>query len=379
MAGTNFREGAVDAVRTAFCDFAADTVNFGHWFYDTTAPGFLPRREQLPQEPLLGGGLAGLICGNLPSTPLPPASTVPFSGGQCPGTAYSVEIDYIRNGVFTTSSNAILGPLGEARFDLEGSTYRGRWYRANGTDVAWTFASQNGGSPPSVVEQRIISVLSGPDDCGDPPAQEAPPPEPGSNDFDVDIEYDDGGGGTTTIPVDITFAFPQVDIDGTLVIPFNMGGVEFALNGDINASTGDINFNFGGGSPLSDLCCLADIFDDIVPDLPEDEPPENEEFFPRIVAVVVSSTTISDGIKSSTIGQNNGPNFYHPRLGNIHFNIGRKGKKVWLRDISVRNAREYVLCPVDYGAIEVVGDPIPGVSWQITPIYRRVIETEFPE
>lgn len=379
MAGTNFREGAIDAVRTSFCDFANDLTNFGHWFYRQTAPGWLPRPDQLPTDPLIGGGLAGLVCGNVPPTPLPPSSTVPFTGGQCVGTAYNVEIDIIRNGVPQTKTNGILGPLGTARYNLEGGTYIGRWYRADGVTVAWTFDSISAGfGEPTIVDYRVVSVISGPDNCGDPPSQPAPPPAPGSNEFNPDIEYDDGNG-PVILPTNVVFAFPIVNINGNLTVPFTIENPTFALNGDINVTTGDINFNFGGGNSGSDLCCLADIVDDLIPDLPTDDPPENQEFFPRIIGVVVTSTSISTDIKPSTIGQDNGPNFYHARLGNIHFNVGRRGKTIWSEDIPVRNARQYIVCPVDYGAAEVVGDPISGVSWTLTPIYRRVIETEFPD
>lgn len=379
MAGNNFREGVIDAARTAFCNFANDTVNFGHWFYRTTAPGFLPRPDQLPQQPLLGGGLAGLVCGNLPSQPLPPDEILPFTGGQCVDTRYSYTLEYVVNGATEISSQdlALTGVVNGTAIETSGATKQLVIYHRGGDSrtVVRGVGAQFG---MSVTSFALREPINGPDNCGNPTGSPTPPPAPGSNDVDTDVEYDDGNG-PIVIPVNIVFAYPQVDIDGTLVVPFNVSGVEFALNGDINVTTGDIDFNFGGGSPLSDLCCLADIFDDVVPDLPTDDPPENEEFFPRIVAVVVTTTTINDGTKVSTIGQQNGPNFYHPRLGNIHFNIGRRGKKVWVRDISVRNEREYVPCPVDYGAIEVLGDPVTGVSWQITPIYRRVIETEFPE
>lgn len=378
MAGENFREGVSDAIRTSFCNFADDIVNFGHWFYDTTAPGFLPRRDMLPREPLLAGGVAGLICGDVPATPYPPAETIPFAGGQCVGTVYALTVDVIRNGIPTTFTNTVIGPIGTPRYEVDGGRHRGRWYDPSGENVIWTFDSISTGFPqPSIESFGINSVVSGPDDCGDLPPTPSPPPDPGSNIFTPDVEYDPGTG-PVVLPTTVTFALPIVNINGNLTVPFTIDGLTFALDGELSVTTGDINFNFGGGTSVSDLCCLADIVDEIIPDLPTDDPPENDEFYPRIVAVVVTTTAIDSDIRASTIGQENGPDFYHARLGNIHFNVGRRGKRIWTQDIPVRNARQLIVCPVDYGAASVVGDPIQGVTWTLTPLYRRVVETDFP-
>lgn len=379
MAGTNFREGAIDAVRNTFCTFADDVSNFGRWFYQQTAPAFLPRYEQLPDLPLVGGGLAGLVCPNLPSSPLPPAESVPFTGGQCVGTQYNITVSVIRNGIPTDFTDTRIGPIGTPVYELDGNAWRGRWYRPDGSSVLWSFDSiSTGFEQPEITSFQINSVVSGPDDCGDLPPEPAGPPDPGSNVFSPDIEYDPGTG-PVIIPTNLVFAFPVINITGELTIPFDLSGAEFALQGELNVSTGDINFNFGGGNSASDACCLADIIEDILPDLPGDDPPENEKFTPRIVAVMVTTISVADNIKASEIGQQNAPNFYHPRLGNISFNLGRTTKKVWTEDIPVRRSPQLIVCPVDYGAAEVVGDPANGVSWTLRPLRRRVIETDFPD
>jgi len=379
MAGNNFREGAIDAVRTGFCSFANDVSNFGRWFYQQTAPAFLPRYEQLPELPLVGGGLAGLVCGNLPATALPPASEVPFTGGQCVGTLYSIFVDVIRNGTPITFDDDRFGPIGEPRYRNDGSVWRGEWLRSDNGQVLWTFDTIGLGFPqPTITNYGITGVVSGPDDCGDLPGTPAPPPDSGSNVLNPDIEYDDDGT-PVVIPTTLVLAFPTINITGELVVPFDLSGAQFALQGELNVSTGDINFNFGGGTGISDACCLADIIEDVLPDLPGDDPPQNEKFTPRIVAVMVTTTSIVGNIKASEIGQANAPNFYHPRLGNISFNLGRSTKKVWTEDIPVRRSPQLIVCPVDYGAAEVVGDPANGVTWTLRPLRRRVIETDFPD
>lgn len=378
MAGTNFREGAIDAVRTGFCSFANDVSNFGRWFYQQTAPAYLPRYEQLPGLPLVGGGLAGLVCGNLPATSLPPSETVPFTGGQCPGTQYSYDATWTANGNPESSSNdfAVLGPVVGLEVEDLGATKNLVLVGNGGAQrtVLRGIGSQFELTPGTLT---LRPPINGPDDCGDPLGEPAGPPDPGSNVVTPNIEYDDDGT-PVVIPTTLVLAFPVVNITGELIVPFDLSGAQFALQGEINVSTGDINFNFGGGTGVSDACCLADIIEDILPDLPGDDPPENEKFTPRIVAVMVIATSVASNIKASEIGQVNAPNFYHPRLGNISFNLGRTTKKVWTEDIPVRRSPQLIICPVDYGAAEVVGDPANGVTWTLRPLRRRVIETDFP-
>jgi len=294
--------------------------------------------------------------------PYPPVQSVapPFVGGQCVGTAYSVEIDVIRNGVPVTFSNTILGPLGEARYIQEGGSWRGRWFRPDGQSVAWSFNSISTGFPqPTIVEQRIISVVSGPDNCGNLETGLEPPP---------DIEYDTPDGTTTTEPVNISIGSPIILGDGDIVVPVTVEGPDWALRVDF-PGTGNPRVSAPESPVGQNVCCPDETPDADVPAGDEPEPPDGDRAIAGVV-VVVNSPNVD--IKTTQILVPGGPVMHFPRLGSVLFAVKKGTTRAWLNPIAVQTRRAYIPVPNGENAIAVIPAPQNGTPLTLTPVYASI-------
>lgn len=376
----NFLDGAREFVRDQFCNVT--TAGAGFFGYAATAaenfgvPGAI---TTVPADAI--NGAVGLFCNRIPD-PIPPEIPPAFTGGQCVGDRYRITASWTRNFPDGNSTEIIDRTAGQL--------YRGpieEVFIINGNDdvrVRHDFGTESdflSGNPSTftVSNLRDISVenVDNPaDDCGDLPGTRPTQPTPGvDSPINDDIVVDDGTG-PINIPVDISFGDLDVSVSGNLNIGFNIVNPDFSLFGDIDLTTGDISFNFGGRKPDNEKCCLPpDIDDNDQPEEGEEDPPETQQV---IVGVLVNSVVDTAAINSTLVTQVNGPDFYNPRVGNIYFLLRVEGQIFWTEPIKIQHENQYVQCPVDFGAIRVVANPIPGVTMRLSPIRRRIPIDEFP-
>lgn len=373
----SFVDGVRETVRNAYCTFADQGENLAA-FLNAAVNNPLPN-IRTPISPDEYVGLTAWIC-NRPPAPIDPNPfDPPLPIGQC-STSYVVGVDYQPGGISgsepadSTAPGTFQGPFNNFRRETSSNGQQWEW-KVDGVNASDIFlgAVFKSGFPDPTGEFYARRVDGLPDDCSDG-TPNIPPPVP-VPDIPGDIVIDDPAG-PITIPVGVGFLIPVITVSGELNVGFDLRGSEFELSGTLNVSTGDINLNFGGNKPDNKLCCLPE-FPDFDPPPTDDDPDEEED--DRIIdGVVVTTTMVQEGIKPSTIGQQLGPDFYHPRLGNVHFKIKIGSAFVWTEDIPVRNRQQYVPCPISFGAAGVVGDPIQGVQWTLTPVYRTIPRSEAP-
>jgi len=71
--------------------------------------------------------------------------------------------------------------------------------------------------------------------------------------------------------------------------------------------------------------------------------------------------------------QGDNPDILIPAAGYISFYVDIPGTgKGWTLDIPVKNARNFIQCPWEGGAINVKGTPNPQVTFVITPVYKAI-------
>lgn len=379
MADT-FSDGVRDVVRNSFCNVLS--VAEGYFDFGDSAReavGFPEPIATVPRGAL--NGLTSLFCDRIPS-PIPDGPPPPFTGGQCP-TNYTVEVEY--TGIFGGSpeggiatATPELGPIGQAYAVLPAAGGLEIYLPTGAGDVLMV---GRGGFPgawvnPEILNQSVVRIDGLPDDCGDPPPGSTPDPPPGTDTPIPDDIVVGPPGSEVVIPITIVFSGPLVNVNGDFTIGFNIENPEFSIFGDINLTTGDINFNFGGRNPDNEKCCLPpDVDDD---DTDEEGEEEDDETKNNIVGVLVNGTVDNSVIKATFVGQENGPDFYQPRIANIYFLLRLKGQIFWTEPISAKHPNQYIQCPVDFGAIRVVASPVEGVSIRLTPIRRNISVNEFP-
>lgn len=194
------------------------------------------------------GTLNGLVC-NRPDTPPPPP---PFTGGQCPGVNY--------DGFGAIRLNAEGVPLGN-------QGHNGRTFGPGPISITLIQdGSQqelrviDGSDPPGSTGQLWAEApgfdLTGlnwvrtdgqPDTCGDPPPEALPPSLPDVT-IPTDIDYEEDDGTQRSINVPIVFGFAYADIDANIQIPVKVEvDADTTVNARLNLTTGDVEFNFGGG------------------------------------------------------------------------------------------------------------------------------------
>lgn len=375
-----FSEALQSAVRGTFCSYIGTLDGFLTWLFE---------EDPIPTTPpplVWARFMRRWFCNQEPA----PFTSRPFTGGQCAGVTYVVQI-YVsrRNGngtlasgyPFTFSVNAV-GPILGVAEDGTQSVKRIFLQRGGGE----TYIT-NANTPDQYHDVYYIAGIQRqdglPDTCGDllePPSTPLPSPR-----TPVRVPYTDANGRNFTIPVSVIFAPVRVDIDGTLNIPFRLqldANFDFDVNGTINLNTGDINIDFGNTNyPPTKRPKQNDYQSpDDVPDYPPDVPngvapippsPPEDETTGVIRAVIV---TVTDYASNATIiDQAENPDIYAPNLGFVQFAISVKNAVAWTSDIPVKNFRNFIPCPWEGGALEVRGTPRPGVTWTLSPV-RIAIE-----
>lgn len=225
------------------------------------------------------------------------------------------------------------------------------------------------------------------DDCDTNPV---PPNDAYNYQDNITINFDLNPTTNIDLPIDITIGSPKLDINANIVIPIAVGYLDADLNVPVTINftldaNGNLNFDFGGdqnqpGGGGGGGGCPPPKPNDAEP---EDEPPESEDpdqtgeddpipanRIIRAAIVTVRELEISRGL--TVLGQDDNPDIIIPAAGYIQFKIASSGTQAWTSDIPVKNIRNFIPCPWEYGAIDVRGTPREGVQWTITPVYSKL-------
>lgn len=368
------------------------------------------------QIPLIPNAIQAAVC---PIPQFVPPNLPPFNGGQCP-TNYQITISYsyenlLLNGQWEPrQANSVFGaigpvtPLGEERVELPTGSPCG----SQATQVNYRFQVGQNQSPlirnvfseyncgtfiggvrnVAIDNISVVRVDGQPDNCGDPPPIPPPvippiglPPVPINFDFAPDINNPSltvNASGTVIVSPVFINARGELNVPVSINLDVNNQGDILPIEANVNISTGGFTINTGG-SPNNrtpgDENCDPDATEptEEPPPSPEDEgpaeqerPDEGEEV---IVGVLVTVNSVTLTNRATVIGQDGNPDIYAPALGYVNF-LCRTGSGPvggWLPDQPVKNRRCLIPCLWPYGAIEVRGTPLPGVSWTLTPIRDR--------
>lgn len=381
----SFKDELLNGIRTAFCGALELNDEYLDWV-DRSFPGTAFGRG-------VNDWLYRQYCNREP----PPPASPPFTGGQCIGLSYYVQV--IGNVTLPDSTvvpinefNAatqLYGPITDA--GIRPTTSGGYEVYASGQNAvgAPTTLILGGGccwSEPLVIEVTAINVtprFGGPDDCGDPPVP-PPNPTPGYNQIDVDITYTDSDGNDVTLVVPFIFATARVNLKGEITVPIRLtiGELNLQIGGDINLSTGGISLNFGNknyqrnGQPNPDGYETPDDIPDNPPTVPEPIiPPSPDDDEPDTTAIIrgcIVTVTSYDSPVPTVIFQDDNPDIYAPNLGYVQFLVAIGTVPCWTADIAVKNFRHIIECPWSGGAIAVRGTPRAGVTWNISEVYATI-------
>lgn len=356
-----FRDDLENAVRGAACLFFQGADNIVGWQAGVNPVPGAGALAQNFTRPALNGAIS-YFCDVEPDPPPP----VPFTGGQCVGTTYGVEVNVIRNGTPVTFTNTVLGPLGLVRYEQDGSTWRGRWYRPDGETILWSFDSISTGFPqPTVTSYGVTSVQAGPDNCGDLASDYPPPTTPppiNERTFPLPV----GG-----LNLQLQIGLGNIQVNGDLTVPITITGPSIELSGEINLNNNKVNFNIGGGDPNTDNCSEKPPSSDPPPTEPE-PPDDPDDPSKQIIGVLVTVTDFSNSAIATVIAQDDNPNILAPAVGYVNFRIKVGDAFAWTSDYPVKNTRHFIPVPAGFTAVSVAGTPRQGVVWTLTPIKGEV-------
>lgn len=379
----NFATALGSAARDAFCTVASGIGTLNELIGTNLLGGTIPSLST-------ARGVYNFFC-NRPAPALPPPA---FSGGQCDGILYDVNIQ-VRYGPdpipgIVAGSGIALGPISGLVVQGSGSSARNVFAQGkpSGTNTTGLYGigTFNGQFAPTNTFQGadIVSAIRRdglPDTCGSVPPV-IPPYIPGDNSISQPVTYIDDNDIEITIPAVFAFGYANVNLNGTLNIPINVNldlNPTVNLNGTLDLSTGDINFNFGNPSlPGSDCQPSGDRFnpDPNIPDNPSDIPDEEPDPDPEtdrpqvrrlLKGCIVTVTEVSS--ISTVIFQGDNPDIYIPSLGYVSFQITVGGRSAWTADIPVKNKRQFIPCPWEGGATSVKGTAASFGTMTVTPVY----------
>ncbi|HEX7762727.1 MAG TPA: hypothetical protein VF433_03860, partial [Cellvibrio sp.] len=252
----------------------------------------------------------------------PPIPDPEFSGGQCDGVKYRVDVytELLKDGSPTNdfgypSSGYLLsldGKIVGLQDFSDDTSIELRVVHDDGAKQQFAFGIGGGAANGyQYTNFRITSVtrMDGlPDECGDPPPP-IPVPEPGFNQPDLDFNYSPDFGPDININGNFIFAPVRVNLNGELTIPvrINLGGINPEFNGNINLNNPKLELNFGNpnynrdGLPNPDGYKAPDdtpdVPDDVPDDVPNPPPTSNDDDTTRILrACIVTVSNVPDDI-----------------------------------------------------------------------------------
>jgi len=315
---------------------------------------------------------------------------VPFTGGQCPGVEYNVRIrrnSYLRrrcdNGStfdvvidnFTSVDcyGPVLGlrdePSAQGDCGASGRQVFLDAFDSNGdplTATVYTVSLNPTAFAIDSVDIEIFEITRNdgqPDNCGDPEGTVSE-----YNDYSetVSITYEDNSETEITEDIDITLGPLIVGIGGILYAPVTIGTGDIDISGQVVLAP-ELSVDlwpdglFGGGgntdNPAPD------------PGEPDPEPTVSDERR-RIIGAIVTVTNFDEDIARVTqVAQDDSPDIFVPRTGNVSFYIDTPGGQAWTEPTPLRNVRQYVPCPAREGAVDVAVTEGTGFTLAVTPVY----------
>ena len=355
------------------------------------------------------GGILQAACPMPP--PLPPQPAPPFTGGQCAGVLYSVRYrvtEINRFGSETTyeppqSGIQLPGPIAGIRTAVP---------KVVGGRPAFAQVIIDS-TPPSTVNidntansgftrAAIISVTrvgGGPDNCGNPPDVQPPPPGPIPQPPESPVIPDGGPGGGGGFIFRPTVGPINVGPDGGINIPVvvNIGGPSLNIPITIPVNVGLPDFEptivFGGGGGVAPpgggpvvvvpptaptpVCCITPTVPGPIivgqpgQPIPSPDTPNRR----RIVGVIVTATLNRDLLRATELGQGGGlQNLFVPRLGNLYFTVlaeslGGAPVASPTVDYTIKLQRQYVPAPPDIRVTAFRAVPEQGVTFSVQPLY----------
>lgn len=386
-----FLSELTDAIRSGLCSYIQFYNNWADFIFDDPILSTDLTRQAR-------NSLQRFLCNREP----PPTPPPPFTGGQCParyfislsGTFDGDTAPGVQGTPFGPVATNVWGPISGFEVVNSGSSSTlicncqgGGTFPSGPSQISLFSVGYDGTNSLGIQTFSVDSISrldSLPDDCGDPPPI-VPPPDPPV--VDTDITYVDADNNSVTIPVTLVYAPVTVDFNGNLSIPVRVNvdaELSPSFSANIDISTGDININFGDQNysptitnPPSSYDTSDDI-PDVPPDVPDDypipDPLEPGDDTIRILkGCIVTVTSIPPGI--TEVFQEDNPNIFVPRLGNVQFAIRIGTSLSWTEEIFVKNRRQFIPCPWEGGAIDVKGTPVPNVTWVITPVYAKTADT----
>jgi hypothetical protein len=377
----SFSEAAAQAVQGAACSLLALSDEGTRWINSVIgADGDF-------------GNVAGALRKNVCNESAPTGNygpTLPFSGGQCSGVEYQITLkieadeEDCDGGGFESKSPkedqlTLFGPLSapfiqvDTPSDCGDRTIRGaiNGFESDGTPATRVTQSITTGRPDEKLINQVLTVTAGPtrvdgqpDDCGDPEGN----PIGDYNDYSetVSITYEDNSQTEITEDIDITLGPLIVGIGGILYAPVTIGTGDISFNGEVKLApefSVDIwpDGLFGGGGNT----------DDPAPNPSEPDPePTTPDDRRRIIGAIVTVTNFNEAISRVTqVAQDDSPDIFVPRTGNISFYIDTPGGQAWTEPTPLRNVRQYVPCPAREGAVDVAVTEGTGFTLAVTPVY----------
>ncbi len=361
-----FIESAGDAIRQGYCALTSPPEAF--------AALAQPLVDGLPSNTgtdLVGAALRqarnnrNAICGD-PLDDGAVGAPPPFTGGQCPGTIYTVTGQATLNGsnFGGPQTGTGPGPIEKVRrFNPDTNFESVDVIDANGNSlVGIGSGAQN---TVDVINITATPAPGEPNDCGDPP-REVPEYNENNFTFSPTIIYDDGDGGpSVTINPTGIFAPISVDMNNNFRVPVRLNvapNIPIDLNFDL--STGETTIN------------NTNVFEPTVPTQPfEIEPEDLEEDDERlIIGVRVTSTIAAGGSSASQISQNGGQfSLNVPRLGNVYFLYNSEGGgTVRSQEFAYKQLDQVIFAP--RACVGVVVSP----EENVTTGFRLVVVTVQP-
>lgn len=380
-----FRDALEDAGLKAFCQLSAANTQLLRTFADViNAQGAVA----LPTA-IADVGYT-LLCDKRPDPPLPP----PFTGGQC-RTQYQVTT----SGTLQITAPPSTEPLN--RTDVLTGPILGikQTLGAQGQDtIAIIFVNGAGevdyfnvfgttrpaGKITSYQIDSVVRVDGLPDNCGNaPPVPPLPPPQPGEDNVTMPITWVDVNNNTINNTVNIALGLAYVDATANIQIPIKINvDAKATINGTLNVNLGGLTINLPGsnspggkpGNPSPNVPRNTNPTKPLPPS-PVPDPPDPPDPKRSIVGAIVTVIG-NDRSRATQIVQKDNPDIFAPYLGFVQFlvRIGDGTVTAWTSDQPIKNIRNIISCPWEWGAIDVRGTPIPGVEFDITPIYEKSTE-----
>ena len=358
-----YAEGLRRGVRNALCAWLNADGNPSSW---------LQRRYVIPF-----GGPAEWARRQICDNNSPEEVAPPFEGGQC-NVPYRVQFTFtgvnnLCSPIDLATSRTLTGPITEITVeDIEDSQVKGWAFtarNASGTveNYQRTFFKSSFSQPCSVFPvlggPNLIRVDGQPDTCGDPPPEASPFP-PGGVTVPITIEYENNEGDTIVELGDLTFNVPVFAPVGIVNAPITINTPDLNLEGTVEISPEfnvEVTPQGGDKSP-------GDAPEPTNPEPPDDVPSVPEDDANSTLIGVYVRSIQGTGTSQTEIFQENTPDLYVPRLGNLYFRTRNSGVLGWYGPIDIKTTSAFFPAPENTIALYASVDWERGWSGEVIPV-----------